>query len=365
MVRWGIGIAVTLALAALAVYGALRQSFVQDWIVDSALTAALTRDRQAFFADDALKVAICGTTGPLVDFRRAKSCHVVIAGGKFYVVDTGPESTEVITAWRLPMERLGGVFLTHFHSDHIGELGEFNLQSWAQGRGKPLPVFGPPGVEEVVRGFAQAYALDRNYRVAHHGAELMTPEHWEMQPVAVALDGILSPVRDRRGKALTDGELTVTAIEISHSPVEPAYGYRFDYKGRSVVISGDTAKHLPLAEAAKGADVLIHEAQAKHIVERMIAGAKKAGDARLLKIFGDIQDYHASPVEAAEIANAAGAKLLVLSHFTPPPNNLIVEMAYTRGVAQVRPAGVVMGEDRMLITLPAGKPDVIQMGRMD
>jgi ribonuclease Z len=361
-VRWIVYLLIALGVLAGGAYAVLQIPSVQDQIVAQVTSRALMRDRSALFSDDALRVAICGTTGPLFDAKRAKVCNVVIAGGKFYVVDIGPESTEVLNAWRLPMERLGGVFLTHFHSDHIGELGEFNMQSWAQGRGKALSVYGPPGVERVTAGFAEAYALDRDYRVAHHGADLMSPDHWAMAPVAVPLDGPVTPTRDRRATVLKDGDLTVTAIEVNHSPIEPAYAYRFDYKGRSVVISGDTSKHLGLAEGAKGADVLLHEAQAKHIVAQMIAGAKQSGQARLNKIFNDIQNYHTSPVEAAEIANRAGVKLLVLTHFTPPPNNMLVSWSFQRGVSAVRAKGVVMAEDNMLITLPLAQPDRVETG---
>ncbi|HAJ46479.1 MAG TPA: MBL fold metallo-hydrolase, partial [Alphaproteobacteria bacterium] len=317
------------------------------------------------FKDDALRIAFCGTTGPMPDARRAKICTMVIAGGKFYIVDIGPEATEVISSWRVPMTRLGGLFITHLHSDHIGELGEFNLQSWAQGRDKPLSVYGPPGVERVVNGFAAAYELDRDYRIAHHGAEMMSADNWVMNPVAVPLEGMITPTRERRATMLKDGDLTVTAIEVNHSPIEPAYAYRFDYKGRSVVISGDTSKHFGLAEASKGADVLVHEAQAKHVIEIMIGAAKEANNERLRKIFSDIQNYHTSPVEAAEIANVAGVKLLVLHHFTPPPNNPILGWSFLRGVSAVRSRGVVMADDHMLITVPLSGDAKPKVGRMN
>src|SRR5262245_3066029 len=82
----------------------------------------------------------------------------------------------------LPLAEIGGVLLTHFHSDHIGDLGELNLQTWAAGRPAPLPVYGGPGVEDVVLGFNQAYRHDQGYRTAHHTARVMNPDTWPMVP---------------------------------------------------------------------------------------------------------------------------------------------------------------------------------------
>src|SRR6185295_9758423 len=102
---------------------------------------------------------------------RAGPCTAVLAGGHFVLVDVGPGSWRQVALQRLPRARLDSVLLTHFHSDHIGELGEAVMQSWVSGRRLPLNVFGPPGVEQVVDGFRTAYAFDTQYRVAHHGAE--------------------------------------------------------------------------------------------------------------------------------------------------------------------------------------------------
>src|SRR5258706_8506010 len=99
--------------------------------------------------------------------------------------------------------------------------------------------------------------------------------------------------------AWKDGALTVTAILVAHQPVQPAYAYRFDYKGRSVVISGDTRKWPPLAEASKGADVLIHEAQNADMTRQMVQGLKGMGNARMASIMNDTLSYHTTPVGAA------------------------------------------------------------------
>jgi ribonuclease Z len=277
----------------------------------------------------------------------------VIAGGRFYVVDTGTGSWNNLALWRIPGERIGAVFFTHFHSDHIGELGEFNLQTWGAGRETPLAVYGPPGVERLVAGFTEAYALDTGYRIAHHGADFMKPDVARMEAKPIALDG-----GAKKAIALEADGLTITAFAVNHLPVTPAYGYRFDYRGRSVFVSGDTVKDQSVIDGAKGADVLLHEAQAQHIVAAIGAEAEKAGRKRLAKIMHDIPSYHTSPVQAAEVANAAGVKLLVFYHLTPPPTNRLIEQVFLRGVDAVRPKGWVLGHDGLVVELPIGSDQV-------
>jgi len=94
------------------------------------------------------------------------------------------------------------------------------------------------GVDQVVNGFAQAYSLDEGYRIAHHGIALMSPENWQMQPLAVKIDTPVgtSPCAGGSATVLEENGLKVTAFTVDHAPVAPAYGYRFDYKGRSVVV---------------------------------------------------------------------------------------------------------------------------------
>jgi ribonuclease Z len=315
--------------------------------------------RGDLFNDSALHVVLCGTGSPLPDANRAKSCVMVIAGGRAYVVDTGPQSWNALALMLFPADRIAGVFLTHFHSDHIGDLGEFRLQTWVAGRRQLLPVYGGPGVEKVVDGFNLAYALDDRYRAAHHGPAVTPIEAAPLiaRPFATGM----SDTHDKSEVVLDDNGLKVTAFEVYHEPVRPAVGYRFDYKGRSVVVSGDTTKWRNVAANAKGADVLVHEAQTQRMRQILADTAQAAGNKSVAKIFADIESYHSSPVDAAEIANEASVKLLVFTHFIPPLVSSILNPLFFDHVSDVRPqAGWLVGFDGLRLDLPVGSDAIVQ-----
>ncbi len=345
----------TIGIAIAALGGALLQiPAVQDGLLERALKRLVGTRPDELFQDDALRVLVCGSSSPFPSADRARPCTAIFAAGHFWVVDTGTGSWNQLALWRIPGEKIGAVLLTHFHSDHIGELGEYDLQTWVAGRPDPLRVFGPQGVERVVSGFEEAYALDAGYRIAHHGADLLPASVGRMRAQVVS----------GGERVLEQDGLVITAFSVSHEPVSPAVGYRFDYRGRSVAITGDTIRSENVIEAASGVDVLVHEAQANHVVARIGEAADQAGRDRIAKVMSDIPEYHTTPVEAAEVANDAGARLLVFTHLTPPPQNLLLEQIFLRGVSEVRPDGWILGEDGLLITLPAGS-DRIEIGRLD
>jgi ribonuclease Z len=337
---------------------ALRLPGVQDAIVARIAQQRIGRNMSGLLAPDALRVLLCGTASPIPSPRRAEACTAVFAGGHMWIVDTGPGSWGTLALRRVRGEAIGAIFYTHLHSDHIGELGEFNLQTWAAGRPGPLRVYGPDGVNELVHGFAEAYAADTRFRTVHHGADLLPPDRAAMIPMPVVLDGAAAT------RILDEDGVVVTAFAVEHDPVKPAFGYRFDYGGRSVVISGDTRPSANLVTQARGADVLVHEAQANAVVKIMQEAARAAGESRIAKILGDIPSYHTSPADAASEAVAAGVRLLVFTHFTPPPDNPLLARIFTRDVKAVPPRGLVLGEDGTLIVLSKGS-DAIDVTRLD
>ena len=351
------GVAAAVALLA-AGASLLALPSAQDALFTRLVEHRLRTGSKELLREDTLAVLLCGTSAPFANPDRAQSCTAVLAGGRYYLVDAGPGSGRNLELWNLRGRELGGVFLTHFHSDHIGDLGEINTNAWLAGHPGPLQVFGGPGVQQVVDGFNQAYALDERYRTANSGAALLPPPAAVMQAVAIPLAGPATPAKDRESLPLHFGDLTVTAIEVNHDPAEPAYGYRFDYRGRSVVVSGDTDFHPPLAVAAEGADVLVHEAQSQRMVGLIRQGATQAGDARTAQLMADIQHYHTDPLDAARLANAAHARLLVLTHLDPPVSNALVYRMFYRGMNRVRDGGWMSGHDGTMIELPLGSKDV-------
>jgi ribonuclease Z len=340
---------------ALAAFGVFQFSpEVQDRLFAMGARAQLDRQSQLATSDDAIRVLLCGTSSPLPLRKAAKACTLVVAGGRLFIVDIGPEASENLALWRVPTPKVEAVFLTHFHSDHIGELGELNMQGWAQGRRQPLDVYGPVGLTEVVAGFNAAYAFDRQYRNAHHdnGTGLLPLAAGDMrahvadfvQPGDVPT-GRTQVIYDKAG-------VTVTAIETDHRPVSPAFAYRFAYKGRSVVISGDTVLNDGLVDATKGADVLVSEAQAHHLQDIMAREASSVGQETLASVLKDTSRYHINPVEAAQLANRAGVRELVYTHMAPPLVFGLLKTPWLRGVAKERPEGVTIGHDGMVITIP-------------
>ncbi|MDX2034983.1 MAG: MBL fold metallo-hydrolase [Blastocatellia bacterium] len=315
-------------------------------VVASARGQQLTPDT-SMLTDGKLHVVMCGTGSPLPDANRASACVAVIAGGEFVLIDAGPNSWRTAALNRLPAQNLSAVLLTHFHSDHIGDLGEAVTQSWIAGRARKLEVYGPPGVEGVVAGFAQAYSLDVGYRVAHHSEEMMPRAAAGATARTVTLKSpeAAATVFERNG-------LKVTAFRVEHDPATPAYGYRLEYRGRAVVISGDAKKSENIARHAAGADLLIHDVLAKSVISLAAANAERGGDPRRARMARDILAYHAGPEEVAETAAAAKVETLVFTHMVPAPNAPMIEQAFMRGVSDRFKGAVVLARDGQRFDLP-------------
>ena len=302
---------------------------------------------------DGLHVGLCGAGGPLPAPKASGPCVVVAAGSQLFVVDAGTDGVRNLIRMGMQPGSISAVFLTHFHSDHIDGLGELATLRWVNDANtSPLPVYGATGVENIVTGFNMAYQLDTVYRNAHHGDSVAPLSGAGMQ--ANSFD---KPEEGASLVIVETPDLKVETFAVDHSPVDPAVGYKFTYKGRTTLITGDTVKSDTIIQHSKGIDLLVHEALAPNLVGLMHDTAVKKNITVLAKVTSDILDYHASPMDAAETAKEAGIKHLLYYHIVPPLVAPGQTGLFLNGAEDVF-KDYTIGQDGVLFSLPAGTGDV-------
>jgi ribonuclease Z len=361
-------------LAAIVSGCAVLGGLAYVWRGDIAVAVMRNTVAKAFSTDtiaelpDGLHVGLCGAGSPFPDATRSGPCVAVVAGRRLFVVDAGDGAARNLQRMALTPGRIEAVLLTHFHSDHIDGLGALMLQRWVgAAHTTPLPIHGPQGVDAIVAGFNAAYALDRGYRVAHHGPQTVPPAGFGglAKPFASATSTPFTRADDRADVVvINDGDLKVSAFSVSHAPIEPAVGYVFEYKGRKLVISGDTTPSPRVESAARGADVLVHEALAPDLVGLLEQAARAAGRSNLEKIFKDIVDYHTTPEQAAGIAQRAGVGYLLLHHIVPALPLAALEGPFLGASRTLYSGPIKLGRDGDFISMPAGSKAITATNRL-
>ena len=322
---------------------------VQDRLMVVAFTA-LGSASNNLPEEDALSAAVCGSRSPLPSPGRAETCILVAAGDDLFVVDIGDGSNQNLRSWNIDFRNIEAVLITHLHSDHIADLPGLHQNAWVVGeRNSKLKVFGPEGVDQLTQGIEMAYAHDYVFRNEHHGDAVAPLEYAGFDTNVIDLN---DPV------IFDNGELKITAFKVVHEPIDPALGFKFEYKGRSLVITGDTSYTQSVIDNSMNVDVLFHEAQANHMLAVIENLQRSLGMDLLATVLDDITTYHTTLIEAAEVANKANVKKLVFYHLTPAPRNYIQEVMFVRGVDEVRKEWTLV-DDGTLIILPIGSEEII------
>jgi ribonuclease Z len=217
-----------------------------------------------------MRVTLLGTGTPFPNAERFSSAILVEVAGKRFLIDCGRGVVIRLTQSEVNPKDIDGLFLTHLHSDHVVGIPDLWLSGWFFGRSKPLPIWGPPGTRSMAEHLGQAFAFDIHIR--------------QTAPDPLPAKGVEIDAKEvAQGEIYNDGSTRVSAFLVDHGAVKPAFGYRVDSAGHSVVISGDTKFCQNLVDFAKGADCLIHAAwsagwkSSTPPSQRSIASAEDAG----------------------------------------------------------------------------------------
>ena len=326
----------------------LRQPFFQNRLLEIGI-ANMANPESYLPKKDALSAVVCGSRSPINDPNRAEACILVQAGEKIFLFDTGNGSIQNLNNWNTPWNRVEAVFYTHLHSDHIADIAELHIATWIPGQRKSKQkVFGPEGVKSLTDGIELAYKKDYFFRNEHHGDILAPLDIVGFETHTVDIE---DPV------LIDDGELKITAYSVSHDPVDPALGYRIDYKGRSISISGDTIYDKNLVKYSKNVDVLFHESMSVELLNIINNNAKKTDNFVVDIVTVDILDYHTPILDVVKAANEANVKHLVFYHHLPAPRNQLMENIMYRGVDQIRD-GWTASHDGTMLVLPLNSDEI-------
>lgn len=283
-----------------------------------------------------IRVILLGThPGPTFDAQRLGIGTLVVAGQERLLFDAGRSVTTGMTRAAVNPADVTRVFITHLHSDHVISMPELLISPWAsQGRQVPLEVWGPAGTRAMMQKFQEALAFDIHVRRD-------VDEKFPAEGVRVIAKDI------REGIVYESNGVKVTAFLVDHGPVKPAFGYRVDFNGRSVVMSGDTGPSSNLVKFSAGVDLLIHEV-GRWKQDPALSGPPDEllpNSRQTRRQVKTIADHHTDGVEVGRLLVQVKPRLAVFSHYRVDPK------ATLPLVRQHYDGPVEFGEDLMAIDL--------------
>jgi ribonuclease BN (tRNA processing enzyme) len=272
--------------------------------------------------------------GPAIrtGFAPTPSANLVVYDNIPYVIDTGYGVSGKLVESKFPLPQLRYIFITHHHSDHNAEFGLLAYNAWAMGLKTSIDAYGPAGMKQLAQGFWDAYQFDIETRMADEGR----PD----------LRKLVSAHEYTEGEVLKSDKVRVSALRNVHPPIKESFALKFEFPGKIIVFSGDTAYHPPLAQFAKGADILVHEVMLLPAIEFVVRANPNAG-----RILEHLKASHTPVADVGRIATEAGVKTLVLSHFVPADSPRVTDKDWIDGVRETWKGELVLAKDLMQIKL--------------
>jgi len=303
------------------------------WLLVAAMVFAVIAPARAQIpappAADEFRVTLLGTGSPNPVLRRFGPGVLVQAGGKNLLIDCGRGITQRLLQSGVKLGAVDALLITHLHSDHIVGIPDLWLTGWLEAnyaqRAGPFRVYGPAGTQGLMDGLVTAYDWDIKARIADQGlkAANIRPEVTEF----------------KQGVIYDNGGVKVTAFDVDHGDLlKPAFGFRVDYAGRSVTVSGDTRFNENLISYATGTDLLIHQVAA--VREELLKSP----------VFKVILDHHTKPEEAGIVFTRTKPKLAVFYHFVllgTPAVPAVTEDEVLAMTRKTYPGPLLIGEDLM------------------
>ena len=289
-------------------------------------------------ADFTIRVTLLGTGVPVPNPRQFGPSILVEANDVKLLFDCGRGCAHRL--WNLGPQYLREtrhVFITHLHSDHTIGMPDLYLNGWTMLRPTGLEIYGPEKVADLMRHIRLAYDEDVVYRADRQVSVLSRDE----------LEYSVTPVGD--GAEFDIGGVKVTAFNVDHHVIEPAFGYRVDFDGHSVVISGDTAYSANLVQYSKGADVIVHEVMSPALEKFIRAHYEE-------DMSDDIVALHTLAPDVGRVFDESGTRLGVYTHLDNNPAEVPELIDQTR---QTWDGRLEVGEDLMVIEIG----DVISVRR--
>lgn len=280
-------------------------------------------------------VALLGTKGgPAIRPGSTNpTSNLLVLNGQKIIIDCGLGVARGLVDQGMQLKDINLIFITHMHSDHYLDLGPLLHTAWTAGLATPVTIYAPRGVQDYWKHFLASMKFDIDLRIEDEGR----PDLAELIRIKVIDEG---KIMDEKG-------IVVSAIRNEHPPLVDTFALRFKSETSDVVFSGDTAYLPKLADFAKDADLLIHEAMLGDALEALFKRINN-GDDRLMKHW---LRSHTMAEDAGKIAKQANVKALALNHLIPSDDPDFGDEDWYKAIKPTWDGALYIGKDGLRIEL--------------